>query len=97
VPHYASAMPYPAAGEALIESLNDIADLNFGIGRLGDEAASARIRLDGLIADSDEHQQLVRQLETQVDAVASADGGGLPSGEELAEELERYLRDQDSP
>ena len=97
VPHYASAMPYPAAGEALIESLNDIADLNFGIGRLGDEAASARIRLDGLIADSDEHQQLVRQLETQVDAVASADGGGLPSGEELAGELERYLRDQDSP
>ena len=59
--------------------------------------ASARIRLDGLIADSDEHQQLVRQLEDQVDAVASADGGGLPSGEELAAELERYLRDQDSP
>jgi len=97
VPHYASAMPYPAAGEALIESLNDIADLHFSTGSLGDEASSARIRLDGLIADSNEHQQLVRQLEVQVDAVASADGGGLPSGEEMAEELERYLRDQDSP
>ena len=97
VPHYASAMPYPAAGEALIESLNEVADLGFGTGNLADEAASARVRLDGLIADSDEHQQLVRQLEAQVDAVASADGGGLPSGEELAEELERYLRDQDSP
>jgi len=97
VPHYASAMPYPAAGEALIESLNEVADLGFGTGNLADEAASARVRLDGLIADSNEHQQLVRQLEAQVDAVASADGGGLPSGEELAEELERYLRDQDSP
>lgn len=97
VPHYASAMPYPAAGEALIESLNDIADLHFSTGDLGDEASSARIQLDGLIADSNEHQQMVRQLEAQVDAVASADGGGLPSGDELAEELERYLRDQDSP
>ncbi|MGZ4694087.1 MAG: proteasome assembly chaperone family protein [Acidimicrobiales bacterium] len=97
VPHYASAMPYPAAGEALIEALNEVADLGFGTGHLADEAASARIRLDGLIADSNEHQQLVRQLEDQVDAVARADGSGLPSGEELAEELERFLRDQDSP
>ncbi|MGZ7015498.1 MAG: proteasome assembly chaperone family protein, partial [Acidimicrobiales bacterium] len=81
VPHYASAMPYPAAGEALIEALNEVADLGFGTGHLADEAASARIRLDGLIADSNEHQQLVRQLEDQVDAVARADGSGLPSGE----------------
>ena len=97
VPHYASAMPYPAAAEALVESLNDIADLRFSTGNLGDEASSARVRLDSLIADSTEHQQLVRQLEAQVDAVASAEGGDLPSGDELAEELERYLRDQDSP
>ena len=55
----------------------------------------ARTRLDSLIADSDEHQQLVRQLEEQVDALADADGRPLPSGEELAAELERYLRDQD--
>ena len=94
VPHYASAMPYPAAGAALIESLNRVAGLNFGIGNLTDDAVSARTRLDSLIADSDEHQQLVRQLEEQVDAL-SGDGQPLPSGEELAAELERYLRDQD--
>ena len=95
VPHYASAMPYPAAGAALIESLNQVAGLRFDTGNLDDDAASARTRLDSLIADSDEHQQLVRQLEEQVDALADADGRPQPSGEELAAVLERYLRDQD--
>jgi len=96
VPHYASAMPYPAAGAALIESLNEVAGLHFGTGNLADDAVAARGRLDSLIADSDEHQQLVRQLEEQVDALADADGRPLPSGEELAAELERFLREQDS-
>jgi len=95
VPHYASAMPYPAAGAALIESLNDVAGLRFDTGGLHDDAVAARSRLDGLIADSDEHQQLVRQLEQQVDALADSHGQPLPSGEELAAELERFLRDQD--
>ncbi len=36
----------------------------------------------------------MRQLEAQADA-RSDDGTPLPSGEELAEELERYLRDQE--
>jgi proteasome assembly chaperone (PAC2) family protein len=95
VPHYASAMPYPAAGAALIESLNHIAGLRFDTGGLTDDASAARTRLDSLIADSEEHQQLVHQLEQQVDAQADADGRPLPSGEELAAELERFLRDQD--
>lgn len=95
VPHYASAMPYPAAGLALVESLAEVANVNFGSGELRNEAAAARTRLDGLIAESTEHQQLVHQLEEQVDAQADADGQSLPSGEELAAELEKYLRDQD--
>jgi hypothetical protein len=95
VPHYASAMPYPAAGLALIQSLDEVADVGFGVGNLGDESDAARARLDALIADSSEHQQLVRQLEEQVDAQRESDGQSLPSGDELVAELERFLRDQD--
>lgn len=95
VPHYASAMPYPAAGLALIESLVEVGHVRFATGTLAEEAAAARSRLDTLIADSEEHQQLVRELEGQLDAQAEADGRPLPSGEELAAELERFLRDQD--
>jgi proteasome assembly chaperone (PAC2) family protein len=96
VPHYASAMPYPAAGLALIETLGEVVDLHFATADLADETASARTRLDSLIAESGEHQQLVRQLEEQVDARTSSDDTRpLPSGDELVAELERFLRDQD--
>jgi hypothetical protein len=41
---------------------------------------------------------MVRQLEAQVDAEGPAPGTGwrpdLPSGEEIAAELERFLREQ---
>jgi hypothetical protein len=97
VPHYASAMPYPAAGLALVEALSRVAELDLPTGTLADEAASARTRLDALIADSTEHQELVRQLEEHVDSQSTDDAPGapLPSGDELVAELERFLRDQD--
>src|SRR5262249_3810800 len=97
VPHYASAMPYPAAGLALVHTLADVAGVDFGAGSLEADAANARARLDALIDESTEHQQLVRQLEEQVDEQERQDegAGGIPSGEELVAELERFLRDQE--
>jgi hypothetical protein len=94
VPHYAAAMPYPAASLALIEGLARIADLSFPTGSLADEAVSTRERLDTLVANSDEHVEMVRQLEQHVDALDAAESGGLVSGDELAAEVERFLRDQ---
>ncbi len=38
VPHYASAMPYPAAGAALLDALGPVADLHFDSGALVDDA-----------------------------------------------------------
>src|SRR5262249_30453269 len=51
VPHYASAMPYPAAALALIEALDGVGDLQFDRGRLAEEAVATRGRIDALIAD----------------------------------------------
>ncbi|HVN50861.1 MAG TPA: PAC2 family protein [Acidimicrobiales bacterium] len=97
VPHYASAMPYPAAGMALIQALDEVAGVQFRVGALEQESVAARSRLDELIAESAEHQQLVARLEEQVDENEARvdETGGLPSGEELVAELERFLRDQE--
>jgi predicted ATP-grasp superfamily ATP-dependent carboligase len=103
VPHYAAAMPYPGAALVLVEYLNELAGLAFPTGTLAEEAAALRSRLDDLVANSAEHVELLAQLEAQADQSASAMMPGvpsegartpLPSGDELATEIERFLRDQ---
>lgn len=102
VPHYAAAMPYPGASLALVESVNEVAGLTVPTGTLAEEADATRARLDDLVADSAEHLALLRQLEAQADATGAAAPPGshpsdLPSGDELASEIERFLRDQRDP
>lgn len=97
VPHYVVSMPYPAASAALVDGLAAIGGLNLPSRDLNDSAAKARARIDELIANSDEHKAMVAQLETQLDREAEAEGSGLgagplPSGDEIAAELERFLR-----
>lgn len=94
VPHYAAAMPYPDAALALLAGLEHVGGLVFDIGSLRKESRETRRRIDELVTNSDEHRELVAQLEAQADAMAEAQNPNLPSGEELAEELERFLRDQ---
>ena len=98
VPHYAAAMPYPAAAAALIEGLVDVAGLTLSAADLRDAAARTAEQIDELIANSEEHRAMVTQLEAQVDATESEqvdfDQSSLPSGDEIAAELERFLRGQ---
>jgi hypothetical protein len=66
---------------------------------LHDEAVATRARLDALVSESDEHRELVHQLELHVDSEGEAEDGPpleLQTGDELAAELERFLRDQDT-
>jgi hypothetical protein len=94
VPHYAAGMPYPAASAALLDGVRLVAGLEFDNRVLLDEAVATRARLDELIARNDEHAALVHQLEEQDDDIRRAGEQQLPSGDELAAEVERFLRDQ---
>ena len=67
VPHYASAMPYPAAAAALLDGLARMADLELDTSALHAAAASTHQQIEQLIAGSEEHAALVRQLEAQQD------------------------------
>ena len=87
VPHYAAAMPYPEASAVLLEGLTSVAGITTDTADLRRAAEASRQHLDELIANSEEHIALVRQLETQVDV-------DVPSGDEIAAEVERFLRGQ---
>ncbi len=96
VAHYASAMPYPMASLALVEGLSSVADLTLSTEGLLEASEAQRLRIDELVANNPENVGLVRQLEAQWDTEVSrmTPGGNLPSGDQLAAELERFLRDQ---
>lgn len=98
VPHYVSNVPYPAASVALLDGLMDVAGIRTEAVAVRNDAVAHRARLDELVAASNDHMTMVRQLEAAYDAEAAPTGeplGPLPSGDELAAELERYLREQD--
>jgi hypothetical protein len=101
VPHYVSAMSYPAASASLLDGLREVTGITMDTSALQREAEIQRMRIDQLVAGNDEHQAMVEQLEGVYDQVEqqSVDLGRafdeLPSGDELAAEFERFLRDQD--
>jgi hypothetical protein len=102
VPHYVATMSYPAASVALLEGLATATDIVIDVADLRREAVLQRERLDQLVQGNDEHQAMVAQFERLYDAAEQQepatppeDGGlELRSGDEIAAEVERFLRDQ---
>lgn len=108
VPHYAAAMPYPPASLQLLDGLATVAGIKVASPELAEAAAATRAHLDELAANSIQHATLIRQLEAQVDADPAEGGGDpdsagqaeateagwgiLPTGDELAAEVERFLK-----
>ncbi|HTW07065.1 MAG TPA: PAC2 family protein [Acidimicrobiales bacterium] len=95
VPHYASGTPYPEAAGALLDELAKLTGINIGTEALHNAGRNVRDQIQALIEASEEHSEMVRQLETQHDAelgLSATQFTNLPTGDELAAELERFLR-----
>ena len=72
-----------------------IAKLTIVTAGLSRTAQSGLRQVDELIAQSEEHVEMVRQLEEQYgesDGIPIVSDADIPSGDEIAAELERYLR-----
>jgi len=99
VPHYVAAMPFPEASAALIEGLCAVSGLVFDTTAVRKAAEASRRQVDELIADNTEHADMVRRLESSIDSEEANPFGidiEVPSGDEIAAELERFLRDEGS-
>ena len=97
VPHYVAAMAFPEASAALVEGLASVAGLRFDHSALRHAADVSRRQVDEVIAGNRKHVEMVQELERAID---EAEGnplglGTLPSGDELAAELEQFLRGEE--
>lgn len=97
VPHYVAGSLFPAAGVALLDGLERISGLDLDLQTLRNAAEGARDQIDELISKNPEHRAMVHRLEEAVDESEGNPFGvdGLPSADELADELERFLREED--
>ena len=103
VPHYLAQSTFPAASLTLVEHLERLTGLRLPTEALREAAETHRTEVDEQIAQSAENVAVVRALEQQFDNFQAArEGTGLlgaagemPSGEQLAGELERFLAEQD--
>ena len=86
IPHYVSG-DYPQASIDLLMALGRHLDLDLDVGHLPEEARLLRVRLDAAAAREETTKTYVERLETLVDEAR------LPSGDDLINEIERFLRE----
>jgi predicted ATP-grasp superfamily ATP-dependent carboligase len=92
IPHYASATPSPKATLALVNGLEDFLEINLPHGELPELADQWEAAVDEMVKEDADIEEYIKTLEESKDA----DQIGDDSGEELAREVERFLRRQNN-
>lgn len=100
VPHYLSQVDYPPAALALLDALVDRTGLDLDLEELRSVQGEAMAQIEQQIAAQD-GEDILSGLEEQYDAFTRgaaqsllADDDSIPSGEELADQFEKFLARQ---
>jgi proteasome assembly chaperone (PAC2) family protein len=97
VPHYVQLAPSPPAAKALCERLAGVLAIDIDVGEL-DEAAEEYVdQVSQAVATDADTSSYVEELERRADSLGwLEESGDLPSGDALAAEIARFLRDREA-
>ena len=93
VPHYVSLAPSPKAALALCKRLGQLLDVRIETKELTEAAESYQQQVTEAVATDEETAAYVEELEQRADAITEE---SIPSGDSLAAELTRFLRERES-
>src|ERR1043166_7256582 len=93
VPHYVSLAPSPRAALALCRRLGELIGTDIDVSELEQAAEEYSEQVTEAVASDAETATYVEELERRVDLMEAAEE--LPSGESLAAELTRFLRERE--
>jgi proteasome assembly chaperone (PAC2) family protein len=93
VPHYVSLAPSPRAALALVRRLGELLRVDIELEELEQASAEYSEQVSEAVSTDAETASYVEELERRVDMLEAAEE--LPSGESLAAELTRYLRERE--
>ena len=92
VPHYVSLSPSPRAALALCQRLGTVLEVSIDTAELEQAVEAYTNRVTEAVSSDEETAEYVQELEQRADAIDESD---LPSGDTLAAELTRFLRERD--
>jgi proteasome assembly chaperone (PAC2) family protein len=93
VPHYVSLAPSPRAAQALCDRLGTLLSLEIDTEELRQAGEAYAEQISAAVASDEETQAYVEELEQRTDEMP--DEIQIPSGDALAAELTRFLRDRE--
>jgi proteasome assembly chaperone (PAC2) family protein len=93
VPHYVSLAPSPRAALALVDRFAELLELEVDTDELETAASEYSEQVSDAVSTDAETAAYVEELERRVDMLSTEDD--LPSGDTLAAELTRFLRERD--
>jgi proteasome assembly chaperone (PAC2) family protein len=97
VPHYVSLAPSPKAARALCERLAGILEVDIDVEELAEAEQEYVEQVSQAVASDADTASYVEELEQRADSLdLLEESGGLPSGDALAAEIARYLRERES-
>jgi len=97
VPHYVSLAPSPRAARALCERLATMLGIEIDVGELAEAEESYVEQVSQAVASDSETATYVEELEQRADSLDwLEESGTLPSGEALAAEIARFLREREA-
>ncbi len=96
VPHYVSLAPSPRAARALCDRLGALLDLPIDTQELVEAEETYAAQVTEAVAGDPETAEYVAELERRTDDLDLEEHEELPSGDSLAAELTRFLRERDA-
>jgi proteasome assembly chaperone (PAC2) family protein len=95
VPHYVSLAPSPRAARALVERLGGLIGAEIDTAELVEAEEAYAAQVSEAVASDADTAAYVEELERRSDTVDELTEDRLPSGDTLAAELTRFLRERD--
>ena len=94
VPHYLPSVPSAPAALALLGGLATLLDVEVDSSGLESTAGDYQDQISAAVKQDSDLASYVQMLEERYDSQAADDPRNLPTGDDLAQELESFLRDR---
>ena len=91
-PYYVAAIEYASSAEALLAAVERVAALSLQLEPLRRRAEEVRAAIDAQLAEDEQAQAVISELEEREEEPLDAEG--IPSGDELGAEFERFLAER---